>query len=113
MGDPTPAGKNDQDDPVRRFRAELPRHIGAQLHPTERATACIHAAVRRGWTVPALVTECTRSLAGVVNPGGVITSRLEHCSKHDPPVKPPKQRPEWCGQCDPDTRHSLDENGFA
>lgn len=101
----------DTPDPVRLFRDALPGHISARLHPTERATAFIHAAVRRGWTIPALATECTRSLGGVVNPGGVITSRLEHCSQHDPPVKPSvtftQPRP-WCHQCsDPHARWAL------
>jgi len=104
------AGKNDQ-DPVRAFRAALPNHIGAQLHPTERTVVFIHAAVGRGWTIAALVAEATRSLGGVVNPGGVITSRLEHCADHDPPETPSKSRPTWCGACDEATRHTLDDYG--
>jgi hypothetical protein len=97
-------------DPVRDFREALPAHIRAQLYDTQRAAGLITAAIGRGWTVPALTAECSRSLAGVVNAGGVITSRLEHCAHNDPPVKAPKARPVWCGQCDLATRHVLDEN---
>ena len=102
----------DTGDPVRAFRETLPMHLRAQLHETQRIGGLVYAATQRGWTIPALTTETTRNLGGIVNPGGVITSRLEHCARHDPPVKPPKTRPEWCGVCDPDTRHVLDVNGY-
>lgn len=98
------------DDPVRSYHDALPAQLRAQFHETQRAAAFIHAATARGWTTKLLVAETTRDLAGVYKPGGVMTSRLEHCSKHDPPVKRPKQRPEWCGDCDPTTRQTLDEN---
>jgi hypothetical protein len=101
----------DPDDPVRAFRSALPSHIASRLHPTDRAVACIHRAVGRGWSIDALVAECTRSLGGVVNPGGVVTHRLEHCAAHDPPGKP-QPRPTWCGRCDPTTRKVLDDNGL-
>jgi hypothetical protein len=99
-------------DPVRAFREALPAQLRAQLHDTQRIAGLVTAATARGWPVPALTAECSRSLAGIVNAGGVITSRLEHCARHDPPVKASKTRPEWCGVCDPVTRHLLDENGY-
>ena len=97
-------------DPVRAFRDAIPPHLRAHLHDTQRIAALVRKAADRGWTVDALTREATRDLAGTVNPGGVITSRLDHCAEHDPPVKPAKRRPEWCGSCDPTTRHVLDEN---
>ena len=97
-------------DPVRAFREALPATVRAQLHDTQRIAGLVTAATARGWTVPALTAECSRGLAGIINVGGVITSRLEHCARHDPAVKAPKARPEWCGTCDPATRHVLDEN---
>jgi hypothetical protein len=97
-------------DPVKAFRDAVPTHLRAPLHDTQRIAALVTKAIARGWTIDALTREATRDLSGVVIPGGVITSRLDHCAEHDPPVKPPARRPEWCGQCDPTTRHVLDEN---
>jgi hypothetical protein len=98
---------------VRAYREALPRRVYAQLHDTQRIAALVVKATERGWDVPSLVRETSRDLYGVSNAGGVITHRLEHCAEHDPPERPSVARPEWCGQCDRETRHVRDEYGYA
>lgn len=90
-------------DYPRAFRDALPRHVRDQLHTTQTVAGTIHAAVRdHGWTVPQLVYECCRDLAGVANIGGLLTYRLEQCAQHGPPQ--PVTRTglpviPLCGQC--------------
>ena len=99
-------------DPLRAFMQALPAHVRGQVHDTQRLAGLLGLARRRGWTLTQLVDEATRDLGGVRNAGAVVTHRMENCARHDPPQGRPKHRPPWCGACDADTRHVLDENGY-
>lgn len=98
-------------DPVE-FRHALPAHIRPHVRNTERITHLLAEAVRRGWTRKQILHEASRDLERIVNPGGVVTSRLEHMARFDAPgrVKPnPTQPIPWCGACsDEHARWSLD-----
>jgi hypothetical protein len=94
---------------IRAFREGLPAHARQALHDTQMASALVIKAVGHGWTVPELIKECSRDLAGLANPGAVITYRLANCADID---KRRAKPPDWCGQCDRTTRHTFDVNGW-
>lgn len=96
-------------DPVE-FRNSLPPHVRALVRDTGKIAHLLADASRRGWTKAQLLHECTRDLERVVNPGGVVTSRLEHMARFDAPRKGSASQPKpWCGQCsDEYARWSLD-----
>ncbi len=108
---------SDTIDPVRAFREALKPYLRSQLHDTQRIAGLVIRATELGWTPVLLAREASRSLAGVVNAGGVITSRLENCANNGPardPDMPTKftQPQAWCGRCDdPITRWLMDEEG--
>lgn len=73
------------------------------------------AALDHGWTPAELAAECSRNLAGVYRPAGLITDRLRRCAdgRTGRPVArgPAKfhQPLDWCGLCDgPYTRRRED-----
>lgn len=69
-------------DPARAFRDLLPPWIRAQLHDTQAVTALVHAAIRHGWTLEELATECTRDTQGIRNAGGLVMYRLRSRAQH-------------------------------
>lgn len=79
--------------------AALPTRAQVHVTRTKRLDHLAAQAFDRGWTLDQLVTRTTAGDLGV-NPGGVITSRLEWCAENPPPrrARKPKARP----FCSPD-----------
>ena len=107
---------NPPDDQVLAFFDALPETLG--LRRTDAVRATVRAACLRGWDPAALALRLgSHDYSGATNKGAVAARLLEDLAERGPvradgPVdSAAPKRPEWCGECNEQTRRIEDRDG--
>ena len=110
------------------FTDALPVSIRDTLGKSIPNLAALATAVRRGWTIPRLVSFTTGPIGPTAtNPAGIVAHRLREAAGRPPTTnttrratvvqtRGPQHQQSWCGTCDdPNTRwlEYTDDAGYV
>lgn len=103
----------DAGDLIRDFRRHLPPGLFAELNDTQRVVALVYRLVTEdGWTPQQLAKRASRGLGNAVNPGGLLTHRLEQLVGQSPDEHgKPVTRPFCSDECRANGGWIVDQHG--